>query len=98
MDDTRTKSYNVAEAKKNLSQLLGRVAFGGESILITRRGRPLARLVPVAGHRATALCEVKGWLDDDDPFFATVDEITAARGSRGPSPDRTVRFGEPDEA
>ncbi len=40
-------SLNVAEAKKRLSDLLGRVAETGETILITRRGKPMAKLVPV---------------------------------------------------
>ena len=39
------ESVNVAEAKRRLSDLLGRVAYSGESVLITRRGRPMARLV-----------------------------------------------------
>jgi prevent-host-death family protein len=39
-------SLNVAEAKKQFSDLLGRVAYGGETILITRRGKPMAKLVP----------------------------------------------------
>ncbi len=41
-------SLNVAEAKRRFSDLLGRVADGGETILITRRGKPMAKLVPVA--------------------------------------------------
>lgn len=36
---------NVHEAKTNLSQLLRRVA-AGETIMISRRGKPAARLVP----------------------------------------------------
>ncbi len=39
-------SLNVAEAKKQFSDLLGRVAYGGETIVITRRGKPMAKLVP----------------------------------------------------
>jgi prevent-host-death family protein len=39
-------SLNVADAKKQFSDLLGRVAYGGETILITRRGKPMAKLVP----------------------------------------------------
>ena len=44
----RTESHSVGafEAKTHLSALLERVA-GGEVIEITRRGRPVARLVPV---------------------------------------------------
>ncbi|MEA5442339.1 type II toxin-antitoxin system prevent-host-death family antitoxin [Cyanobium gracile] len=41
------KTVGAFEAKTHLSSLLEEVA-GGEEILITRHGRPLARLVPVA--------------------------------------------------
>lgn len=40
------KTVGAFEAKTHLSSLLEEVA-GGEEILITRHGRPLARLVPV---------------------------------------------------
>ncbi len=45
-------SLNVAEAKKRFSDLLGRVAYGGETILITRRGKPMAKLVPLVDQEA----------------------------------------------
>jgi len=38
-------SYNVHEAKTQLSRLLGRV-LEGETVLITRKGLPVAELVP----------------------------------------------------
>ncbi len=41
------------EAKTHLPSLLDRVARG-ESLTITRHGKPVARLVPVAGSRALA--------------------------------------------
>lgn len=41
-----TKSVGVHEAKTNLSQLLDDVA-SGEEVVITRRGRPAARLVAI---------------------------------------------------
>jgi prevent-host-death family protein len=37
-------SYSVAEAKNNLPKLLDR-ALAGEEVTITRRGKPIARLV-----------------------------------------------------
>ncbi|WP_216918747.1 type II toxin-antitoxin system prevent-host-death family antitoxin [Synechococcus sp. CCAP 1479/9] len=43
------KTVGAFEAKTHLSSLLEEVA-GGEEILITRHGRPLARLVPVNAH------------------------------------------------
>ena len=71
---------NVAEAKRRLSELLGRVAFGGARVLITRRGRPMAQLVPPDQPEAGIhLADVRGWLSDEDPFFRTVDEIVAER-------------------
>ena len=39
-------SYNLAQAKANLSELVGR-AEAGEQIEICRRGKPVARIVPV---------------------------------------------------
>lgn len=39
---------NVYEAKTHLSRLLDRAA-AGEEILITRHGRPVARLAPIGG-------------------------------------------------
>lgn len=40
---------SVHEAKTHLSRLLQRVESSGESIVITRGGKPVARLVPVGG-------------------------------------------------
>jgi prevent-host-death family protein len=40
---------SVHEAKTHLSRLLQRVESAGESIVITRSGKPVARLVPVGG-------------------------------------------------
>lgn len=39
------ESFNVQEAKTHLSRLLARVE-AGEEIVISRFGRPIARLVP----------------------------------------------------
>ena len=47
MATSEETAVNVADAKRRFSDLLGRVAYGRETILITRRGRPMARLVPV---------------------------------------------------
>ncbi|HEY6280058.1 MAG TPA: type II toxin-antitoxin system Phd/YefM family antitoxin [Streptosporangiaceae bacterium] len=43
-----TESVNVYQAKTHLSQLLDRAA-AGEEIIIARAGRPVARLVGLAG-------------------------------------------------
>ncbi len=77
-------SLNVAEAKKHFSELLARVAFGGEVVLITRRGKPMAKLVPAEAVEEDYLDSVEGWLDDDDPFFAAIDESVAGRSRHVP--------------
>jgi prevent-host-death family protein len=80
--------FNVAEAKRRFSDLLGRVAYGGETILITRRGRSMAKLVPVGEATRRHPAEIQGWLEDDDPFFDEIDAVVAARPDRRP---RVVR-------
>lgn len=42
------KRINIADAKTRLSELVLRAA-GGEEIIIARRGKPQARLVPLGG-------------------------------------------------
>jgi prevent-host-death family protein len=78
-------ALNVGEAKQNFSELVARVAFGGETILIMRRGRPVAKLVPLGDSDAQPhLADVQGWLDDDDPFFDLVDGIVESRQAHMP--------------
>lgn len=84
MSRTAARSVSVAEAKKRLSDLLGRVAYGGETVVITRRGRPMAKLVPPAADESEGLATVRGWLDEDDPLFASIEAIVAARARHRP--------------
>ena len=77
------KTINVAEAKKHFSDLLSQVAYGGKQILITKRGRPMARLVP-ANETDKHLSEARGWLEDDHPFFEAIDRIVRSRARHSP--------------
>ena len=49
----KMRSYNVGEAKTKLSEILQQVAEG-EEVLLTKRGRPVARVIPAAA-RATSI-------------------------------------------
>jgi prevent-host-death family protein len=80
----RSYQVSVAQAKKSLSELLGRVAYRQESVTILKRGRPMARLVPVSDTTRSPLADVKGWLDKNDPFFSIMEAILAARHARRP--------------
>ena len=72
------KTVNIADAKKHFSDLLGRVAYGKEQIIITKRGKPMARLVPTDINDKN-LAQAKGWLEEDDPFFKTMERIVQSR-------------------
>lgn len=41
------RSVTTAQARKELADLLNRVAYGKETVILTRHGRELAALVPV---------------------------------------------------
>ena len=74
------QEVSVAEAKKHLCDLLGRVAYRGERITILKRGKPMAVLVSAAeacGQKG--ISEFRGWLEPSDPFFEIMDEIIADR-------------------
>lgn len=59
-DETARKAEGVNEvpsedARRDFGELLSRVGFGGERIVITRHGKPVAALVSIADHeRLTA--------------------------------------------
>ena len=76
---------SVVEAKKHFSELLGRVAYGGERIVISKRGKPMAVLVPHGeASGKEPLSKVEGWLEPDDPFFETIDKIVLDRAAHTP--------------
>jgi prevent-host-death family protein len=76
-------SINIAEAKKHFSELIGQVAYAKKKLLITKRGKPMARLVPVEDE-ACNLSEAQGWLENNDPFFKTIDRIVDDRITHTP--------------
>ena len=59
------------EAKAHLSALVEQVAATGEEVLITRRGKPMARLVPV---------------DDRSAIESAMAHLLAAREASRPGP------------
>ena len=70
-------NVSVVKAKREFSELLGRVAVGRESFTITRHGKPVAVLAPTAP--AEGLQSLKGWLENDDPFFRDIQKIIRER-------------------
>ncbi|MGH6877902.1 MAG: type II toxin-antitoxin system Phd/YefM family antitoxin [Rhizomicrobium sp.] len=69
------KTFNIHEAKTNLSSLVAKVE-AGEEIVIARAGKPVARLVPIKANQKKRLDRRPGFLkgkirigpDFDDPL------------------------------
>jgi prevent-host-death family protein len=68
----------VADAKKRFSELLGRVAYGQARVIITRRGKPIAALVPLSDMPPAALDEDGDWLYAIQALAAETTESSAA--------------------
>lgn len=43
------EAYAVNEARQTFSELCNKVHYTGQPITITKRGRPIVRIVPAAG-------------------------------------------------
>jgi prevent-host-death family protein len=86
------KNYSVVEAKKHFSEILGRVAYGGERVLISKRGKALAMIIPSAEKPGeNHLSKVQGWLDDADPFFNLMEQTAREREKHAPRISRHRR-------
>jgi prevent-host-death family protein len=48
MSDDAAAQFNIHDAKTHLSQIIARVEHG-EEIIISRAGRPVAKVIPLAG-------------------------------------------------
>lgn len=63
-----SREASVHEAKTHLSKLLAEVEAGG-AVVITRRGKPVARLEAVEPRRRPVFGSMKGLISFDDSFF-----------------------------
>ena len=66
-------TVNVSEAKTHLSRLLARVE-AGEDVVIARRGKPVAQLVPLQTRGKRQFGAMKGKIDLDASFFDPLPE------------------------
>lgn len=71
-------AVNIHEAKTHLSRLIDQ-AMAGEEVIIARYGKPLVKLVPIAGKPKRRLGLLAGKIRVPDDFDAPLpDEILAA--------------------
>lgn len=58
-------SVSIAQAKAGFAALVSRAA-AGEEIVVTRNGRPVARLMPLPERKPMAYGDLRGiWIADD---------------------------------
>lgn len=78
--DANPREATVHEAKTHLSRLLDAVE-AGETVLITRRGKPIAKLEPV--RQRPVFGSMKGRIQFDESFFDPLpeDELRAWEGN-----------------
>jgi prevent-host-death family protein len=75
---------SIGRVKRDISELLNRVAFGGERIVLTSRGKPKAVIVSLEDYESiqqldtqTQLTQWESWLADNKMLTA---RILAERG------------------
>jgi prevent-host-death family protein len=75
-------AVNIAEAKAKLSALVDRAA-AGEEIILSRAGRPVARLMPLAERTPRQPGILRHWQIPDDLSLEPSDEedLRAAEGA-----------------
>ncbi len=77
--------YDVHEAKTQFSKLLAKVQ-AGEEVMITKAGKPIARLLPMAKHQLRTPGTEKGvfWVAADFDAPLPDDVIDGFEGLRSP--------------
>jgi prevent-host-death family protein len=75
-------SYDIAEAKARLSELLD-AALRGDEVVISRNNEPVVRLTLVSKHRPRPYGIASDWKVDNEALLAPMDEedLLAAEGA-----------------
>jgi len=60
---------SIGQVKRDISELVNRVSYGGERIILTSRGKPKAALIGLDDYErlvqaANRTAEIQQWLDD----------------------------------
>ena len=90
MTDTRV---SIGQVKRDISTLVNRVAFGGERVILTSRGKPKAALVSIEDYERLTednddeLVRIEEWLAATDEL---AERIMAYRGGKPLDHDRIL--------
>lgn len=73
MTESPPSAVGATEARERFADLLGRVAYAGERIVVTRNGREVGALVPMDDYRR--ICRLDGATPSDAPPPATRTDV-----------------------
>jgi prevent-host-death family protein len=84
-----TRHIKASELKAKCLGLLDEVARSGETIVITKRGKPVAQLTPAPQPRKAIFGALKGWIEGDivGPIDVEWEALRDDGPARQPSPD-----------
>ncbi len=74
-----TKSVSIAQLKAHLARVVGEVQSQGRAIVIQKRGRPVAMLVPIGASRPAGLLGLSGAFGDAPELPEILDRIVKSR-------------------
>lgn len=75
------EEISIADAKTHFSELINKVVYGHEEIVITKRGKPVA-VISAPQIKDTGLASTQGWLEEEDVFFKEIEQIIEDRHSK----------------
>jgi prevent-host-death family protein len=68
---------SIGQVKREISQLLNRVAFGGDRIMLTSRGKPKAVIVSLEDYERIQQVETQTQLNQWENWLAANETLTA---------------------
>ena len=83
-------TIGATDLARNLGDVLSRVRYRRDSFIIERNGKPVARVVPIAGAAggATVAEALTAWTDDSEGDPALADDLAAVDASDRPPVNR----------
>ncbi|HVC33639.1 MAG TPA: type II toxin-antitoxin system Phd/YefM family antitoxin [Chloroflexota bacterium] len=73
----REARVSIGQVKRDISELVNRVAYGDERVVLTSRGKPKAALVSIEDYRRLQQEEVEARLRRWEAWKAENDKLTA---------------------
>jgi prevent-host-death family protein len=71
-------TISIGQVKRDISELVNRVAYGGERIVLTSRGKPKAVLVSVEDYERLRRIGQKEYIQSWQQWFAATEQLSRA--------------------